>query len=330
MKSVNVNRLPQDAPGSGWYEILPPPPPATQISGEIRADWALIGAGFAGLAAARRLAELRPEDHIVLIEAQRVGFGAAGRNSGFMIDLPHDLNTESYTGSQEEDRKLIRLNRAAIAYARRVVKDNGIECDWREDGKIHAAITPEGGASLEAFMQGLDALGEPYSALDTAALKRITGTDCFRSGVHTPGAVLIQPAAFTRGAAASMPENVTVYEESPVTSLSGPDPFQLDCPGGRVKAKRLLLTNNGYAATFGFLSGRLIHVCTYGSMTRPLSEVEQATLGGELSWGLIPANPLGTTVRRLHNHRIIIRNTFTYNPPLHAYGGDSGAHTPAS
>ena len=75
-----------------------------------------------------------------------------------MIDLPHDLNTEDYTGSQEEDKKLIRLNRAAIAYARNIVQTHGIGCDWREEGKLHAAIEPAGIASLESFQRGLDGL----------------------------------------------------------------------------------------------------------------------------------------------------------------------------
>jgi glycine/D-amino acid oxidase-like deaminating enzyme len=86
-----------DLAGSGWYELLPPPAPARELSQSLTADWVVIGAGFAGLAAARRLTQLCPGDKIVLLEAQRVGWGAAGRNSGFMIDLPHDLSTEDYS-----------------------------------------------------------------------------------------------------------------------------------------------------------------------------------------------------------------------------------------
>jgi glycine/D-amino acid oxidase-like deaminating enzyme len=87
-----------------------------------------------------------------------------------------------------------------------------------------------------------------------------------------------------------------------------------------VKAPRLVLANNAYAANFGQLGfkGRLLPIYTYASMTRQLTREELARLGGEQSWGLIPADPLGTTVRRLANGRICVRNSFTYNPDVQA------------
>lgn len=311
---MRTRRLPSDHPGCGWYELLPPPKPPRQLQGDQRADWAVLGAGFTGLAAARRLATLQPNASVVLIDAQRIGFGSAGRNSGFMIDLPHDLTSESYTGKQEEDRKLIRLNRAAIDYMREIVQSHDIQCDWSEQGKIHAAVEDRGIEALEAFQRGLDALGEPYTPLDAVALSRITGTSFYRAGMHAPGTVLVQPAALVRGLGETMPENVQVFEDSPVTGLSCDGVIRLECPKGTLTAANLLLTNNGFASALGFLEGRLIPVFTYASMTRELTDEEQATLGGEPSWGLIPADPLGTTVRRLRNNRILIRNTFTYNP----------------
>src|SRR3546814_17611137 len=82
----------------------------------------------------------------------------------------------------------------------------------------------------------------------------------------------------------------------------------------------MAMANNAYAAPFGQrgLKGRLLPVYTDASLTRGLTAEEQARLGGEQSWGLIPADPLGTTVRRLANGRICIRNSFTYNPRLAA------------
>lgn len=312
---TRTSRLPSDQPGCGWYETLPPPKPPRILEGDQRADWVVLGAGFTGLAAARRLATLQPDSTVVLIDAQRIGFGSAGRNSGFMIDLPHDLTSESYTGKEEEDRKLIRLNRAAIAYMREIVQEQHIECDWSEQGKIHAAVEDKGIEALSAFQRGLDGLREPYTILDTADLTRITGTTFYRAGMHAPGTVLVQPAALVRGLGETLPENVEVYENAPVLGLTSRDnAIHLECPLGTLTTTKLLLTNNGYAAALGFLKGKLIPVFTYGSMTRPLTEAEQATLGGEPSWGLIPADPLGTTVRRLRSNRIIIRNSFTYNP----------------
>jgi glycine/D-amino acid oxidase-like deaminating enzyme len=83
----------------------------------VTADFLVIGAGFAGLAAAHRLSQLNPEARIVLLEARRVGEGPAGRNSGFMIDLPHDLASDDYGGAVEADRAQTRANRTGIGFA---------------------------------------------------------------------------------------------------------------------------------------------------------------------------------------------------------------------
>jgi NADPH-dependent 2,4-dienoyl-CoA reductase/sulfur reductase-like enzyme len=103
MTAVAISKLPADDTTNGWSRILPPRTPEAPLQGDLRADWVVVGAGLAGLAATRRLAENRPEDKIVLLEAQEVGEGAAGRNSGFAIDLPHSL------GSQPGGHRLSRV-----------------------------------------------------------------------------------------------------------------------------------------------------------------------------------------------------------------------------
>jgi len=82
-----------------------------------QADWVIIGAGFTGLSAALRLAELHPGDNVVVLEATGIADGPAGRNSGFMIDLPHDLTSHDYSGNAAKDQRDTRLNRAGINYA---------------------------------------------------------------------------------------------------------------------------------------------------------------------------------------------------------------------
>ena len=109
-----VKILPKEDATNGWSRILPPREPTPALKGDVRADWLVVGAGFAGLAAARRLAENRPDDHIVLLDAHEVGEGASGRNSGFAIDLPHNVGGEFEELSGAHG--YIRLSRAAIDY----------------------------------------------------------------------------------------------------------------------------------------------------------------------------------------------------------------------
>ena len=113
-----IGKLPRDTGVTGWNAVLGPAPVYPQAEGDITADWLVIGGGFAGLSAAKRLTELRGGDSIVLIEAARIGEGPAGRNSGFMIDLPHELSRDGYAGSADGDRLQISLNRHAQDFAR--------------------------------------------------------------------------------------------------------------------------------------------------------------------------------------------------------------------
>ena len=309
-------RTPKDRAGSGWYEILPPPPPPRPLEEDLSVDWLVVGAGFAGLSAARRLTQLRDGERIAVLDAQRVGWGSAGRNTGFMIDLPHELNSDSYASGLEKDRKQIRMNRAGIAFAREAVEAHGLEPHFDACGKVHGATDGNGLEALRSFEAHLDRLGEPYEPLSADDLKRITGTDYYAGGTFTPGAALIQPAGYVRGLAEGLKEKVAIYEDSPALEIETGGDMPVRTPKGRIRTRHLVLTVNGQIESFGFFQRRLMHVFTFGSMTRPLTSSEQAALGGEESWGLIPADPMGSTIRRLRDGRIVVRNTFTYNPDM--------------
>ena len=318
---AKVTRLPQDPGPAGWARILPDAPPTLPLQDKITADWLVIGAGFAGLAATRRLSQLRPDDRIVVLEATRVGEGPAGRNSGFMIDLPHDLSSKDYGGAVDQDRTQIADNRFAIAFAADMVRALGLPDEaFRQTGKINGAATEKGRKHNESYAAHLNALGEAYEMLDADQMKAMTGTAFYQSGLFTPGTAMIQPAMFVQGVARGLRSNrMEIFEDSPVIALRKATDWVAETPDGQVTAPRVILAVNGHLQSFGHATGRLVHVHTYASMTRPLSKDECARLGGERDWGLTPADPLGTTVRRISGtggDRIVIRNRFTYDPDL--------------
>jgi len=309
-------RTPADLRGSGWYELLPKPAPPKILEGNQNAEWVIVGAGFAGLSAARRLSQLVPGERILVVEAQRVGWGAAGRNSGFMIDLPHELSSENYAGGRDHDLKQIRMNRSAIEFAGGAVKEHGLEVHFNRAGKIHGAATPRGLKALSEFERHLASLNESFESLDADAMRRITGSTFYIGGTFTPGTVMIQPAGYIRGLAQGLSGLVDIFENSPVVSIKTGSEHIVRTPAGEIRTPRLILTLNGQVESFGFFSRRLMHVFTFASMTRRLSPSEVKALGGHNSWGLIPADPMGSTIRRIPEERIVVRNTFTYNPKM--------------
>lgn len=321
-RTVKVRRLPRDTGPAAWNAILSPAPAYPQVDQTIEADWAVVGGGFAGLAAARRLSQLVPGERIVVLEARRLAEGPAGRNSGFMIDLPHELNSETYAGAQDADLRQIRLNRHAIEFARQTAVAAGMPKPvFDQCGKVTGAATDKGEHHIDAYSRHLASLGEDFRFMDAAEMKAWTGTEFYRRGLFTPHSVMIQPAAYIRMSAAELSQRVSIYEHSPVVSMDLGDWHVLHTPKGRVRARNVILGVNGHIQSFGYFPHRLLHVFTYASMTRALTEAEVKRLGGAPDWGLLPADPMGTTVRRVSNydgsgHRLTVRNHFTLNQSM--------------
>jgi glycine/D-amino acid oxidase-like deaminating enzyme len=310
---MKVTSLPADDANPGWFHTSAQRTPRPCATGEIRTRWAIVGAGLTGLSAARRLAERFPDDEVVLVEAQVVGFGPSGRNAGFAIDLPHDIGADDYIGDIDVARTVLKLNMVGQQSLKDIVAAHGIDCHLRASGKYQAAIEDRGVAVLDAYRRGLDKLGQPYEMIGGPDLPRHIGTGYYRQALYTPGTALVQPAALVKGLADTLPANVSLYENTPITGVKYGDKVVLTHAGGRIVADKLLLTNNAFAMHFGFLRGRMLPVFTYGSLTRPLTPAEQASLGGKDFWGLIPADPFGTTLRRTHDNRILVRNSFSFN-----------------
>ena len=73
----------------GWVDLIPSRKPRPKLTSQLDTKWLVIGAGFTGLSCARRLAELHPNEKIVLLEAREVGQSASGRNSGYAVAHSH-------------------------------------------------------------------------------------------------------------------------------------------------------------------------------------------------------------------------------------------------
>jgi glycine/D-amino acid oxidase-like deaminating enzyme len=311
---MRISVLPRDPRPSGWYAILPEAPPARRLIGEQKADWVIVGAGFTGVAAARRLAELAPGSRIVLLEAQRAGLGASGRNAGFIIDVPH--NADASAEQVEANRRVLRLNRFAIDWLQELVEKHQIRCDWRARGQYRVAVTPRGVRGTEPIMALSKSLDLPHEVLSRAQIAERLGTSHYSAAVYQPGTILMNPAALVRGLAYSLPANVDVYEDSPVTSIDYGPPHRLTTPDGTIAAPKLILATNGFTDGWGFLERHLIRLVTYASITPPLTDRQLATMGSDENWGVTCTIRMGSTMRRTADNRIMMRNRFRY-------GGDT-------
>jgi len=307
-RSRKTRKFPHDGPKNGWYETLPAPPPSRTVEGAVKADFAIIGAGTCGCAVARRLAELRPEETVVLVEATRVGYGTSGRNAGFMLNHHSHGGMKHFEAASKNDR----LFTAGTTYLREIVQQHQIQCDWSDWGRIYVAAEASAEDALKGVAEGFDRLNVPWREVDRDGLEEITGTRFYRRGVRAEGSALVQPAAMMRGLAATLPINVTLYEESPVVELDMRDGFRLVCPEGTIEAKQVILANHVFAEELGFLKYRIVPLASFASLSRPLTEAEMGQVGSEGEFGLLPANANGSTVRLTLDGRILMRNTLHY------------------
>jgi len=309
---MKIEQLPNDDPSCGWYHTSFKRTPKAAHRGNSHARFVVLGAGYTGLACARQLANNFPSDEIVLIEAQEVGFGAAGRNAGFMIDLPHDIGAADYIGDINTAKTTLKLNKLGQSILREQVEKYQIQCHMHAIGKYQGAVEPKGIAVLDAYCGGLDKLGEPYEVISGRDLPNHIGTKFYRKALLTPGTILMQPSALVKGLADNLPANVKLYENTPINAVEYGDKVTLRHKEGKIEVDKLILANNSFGRYFGFLKNNMLSIFLYASLTRVLTEAEQKLLGGKDFWGLIPADPHGSTVRRTPDQRILIRNSVSF------------------
>lgn len=320
MNAYAAKRLPLQLGPAAWNAILGPQPGFAALAGNHKADFVIVGAGFAGLSAARRLRQLQPNAKIAVLEASRLAEGSAGRNSGFMIDLPHDLASDDYAGSGD-DRAMIALNRQAIAFAAGAVADYDIDASYFDRaGKTNGAASEAAEAHNRSYAGHLASLGEPSELLDPHQMFEMTGSRHYRSGLFTPGTVMLQPAGYVRGLGAGLAASgVSIFENSPVTGFARQGAsWRVSTAAGSISTPRVILTVNGHLESFGFERRRLIHLFLFAVMTPELDRDTLAKLGGKSRWGITPSDPMGTTVRRIDlaqgGNRIVTRTCATIRP----------------
>lgn len=330
MSLRQVNRTPVHNGPAAWSEILGPALLRAPLAGEVGCDVAIVGAGFAGLSAARHLRQIVSNAKLVIVDAGRVAEGGAGRNSGFMIDLPHELTSHDYAGGNAgRDRELTRLNRHAIDFAGEAVKDYAIpEGYFRRAGKINGAASRVGLEANKSYAAHLSALKEPHELLDAKQMCAITGSGYYQGGLFTPGTAMLQPAGYIRGLAAGLErDGVTIFEKAPIIRFeSSGSGWTLYTAGGALRASKVILANNGHLESFGYKRGQLMHIMLNACMTEELSDDQLRRLGGEETWGITPSDSMGTTVRRIGKaqggNRIVIRQGGYYRPEMQTSGSD--------
>ena len=298
-----------------WINDLPKRTNIKIISKDENCDFLIIGAGYTGLSAARKLGQIYPNQRIILVDAQLAGEGASGRNSGYLVDTT--LN-DGFTSNKdlENYKKKTDIYELGKNVLKRFIKEYQVDCEWNETGKYFASSRIEDKKILKNFSKILSKLGFEYKILDNIELTKKLGTSFYNIALFTKGGILLHPGKLVRTMIDVLPNNVQLFENSLLTKWSSNNNI-ISCyfDNGTVKTQKIIFATNGFLKSLGIKSNYNFPLTLTASMTRSLTDQEFKSIGEPKEWGVLPVRPMGATIRMTKDRRILIRNTAeVYSP----------------
>ena len=299
-----------------WINDLIPRSNIKTINKDTHCDWLIVGAGYTGLSAARKLSQLNPKHKVILVDAQLAGEGASGRNSGYLVDTT--LN-DGFTSNKELEnyKKKTDIYKLGIDTIKKFIKEYQVDCEWNDAGKYFASSKSEDKKILLNFSETLSKLGFKSRLVLDEDLRERLGTSFYKIGLYTKGGILLHPGKLVRAMIDALPDNVELYENSPLTEWKKKDnniycKFK-DC---QIITKKIIFCANGFLKSLGIKTNYNFPLTLTASMTRPLSDEEFKSIGEPKEWGVLPVRPMGATIRMTKDKRILIRNTAEVHNPF--------------
>ena len=278
-------------------------------------EWLIIGAGYTGLSAARKLGFLHPNQKIILVDAQLAGEGASGRNSGYLVDTT--LN-DGFTSNKDIENYQTKTNihKLGIEVVKKFIKEHQVDCDWNESGKYFASSNVKDKNILVNFSKILTKLRFDHNLLTKEKLAKKLGTDFYNIALYTKGGILLHPGKLVRAMVDSLPSNVELLENTTLLNWGkNNDSVNCNFKNGNIRAQKVIFATNGFLKSLGVKSNYNFPITLTASMTRSLTDKEFDNIGSPNEWGVLPVRPMGATIRMTKDRRILIRNTAeVYNP----------------
>lgn len=239
----------------------------------VTADVCVVGGGFSGVATALELAERGYQ--VVLLEANRIGWGASGRNGGQLIrGIGHGCEPFRHEIGQEGIDAIARMGLEAVTLVRDRIARHKIPCDLKM-GYFDAALKPVHMKTLEQEALYLERFGYgELQLLDTSQVSSVVGSSRYIGGLVDKGSGHLHPLNLCIGEAqlaASL--GVRIFEGSRVTGIGYGEPIRVTTAAGTVIADQLVLCGNAYLGQLEpALAGKVLPAGSYIIATEPLPE----------------------------------------------------------
>jgi glycine/D-amino acid oxidase-like deaminating enzyme len=290
------------APRAFWLDDLGAPEPRPALTGATDADLCIVGGGFTGLWAALHAKADDPARDVVVLEAETAGFGASGRNGGFVVSsLTHGIanGLSRFAGEMPALERLGRENLQGIAAD---IERHGIDCELELTGEMTVALEPHEVAWMEEEAELLRRFGHDVELFaDPAAMQAEVASPLYRAGVWDRDAGgLVHPGKLALGLRdAAVGAGVRVFEHTPAASLQdAAGSVEVLTPSGRVRARGVLLATSAFPPLVRAIRRYVLPVYDYVLVSEPLSAEQRASLG----W--VRRQGIGDSANRFHYYRL--------------------------
>jgi glycine/D-amino acid oxidase-like deaminating enzyme len=274
-----------------WIEEAGLVPACDPLSGDRRADVAIVGGGFTGLWTALALREREPGIDVALVEGDFCGAGPSGRNGGFLHGWWSALNSLRGAFGGERALELARASDRIIPSVRAFLEARGADAWLREGGMLKVSAAPAQDATIDRALTAARELGAPGEAIavDGDELAARCSSPVFRRGVLFRDGATVQPARLVRALRdAALDAGIRVYEHSPVTRLDhradgldgGP---VVRTAGGRLRADAVVVAAGAWATGWRPVANRVTNMGSWVVLTEPAPDELEAIgwTGGE-------------------------------------------------
>ena len=255
-------------------------PPRPALDGDCRVDVAVVGAGVAGCSAALHFA--RQGYDVAVLEAHRVGFGASGRSGGQLIfGLAVGQKSLIAQVGRENARRLFAMSVEALDLTQSLIRDHGIECDYRPN-HVHVATKPRHLEELRDWERELHDEYDYRSArlLDRAELAEHVRSERYLGGLIDSRSGHLHPLKYTQGLArAAEAAGARIFEQTTALDFAEGGEVTVHTERGKVRCRHLVLCANAYIGMLSpRLARRILGVGTYIIATRPMAEARARAL----------------------------------------------------
>jgi glycine/D-amino acid oxidase-like deaminating enzyme len=311
--------------GSFWLDDLPARAADPPLDGPAAADLCVVGGGLTGLWAALHAKARDPARDVVVLEADRIGAAASGRNGGFAVaSLTHGL-ANGLARFPAEMATLERLALENFAGMREDLRAHGIDAQLEETGELLALLEPHEVAEAAQDAALLRRFGHEVELLDGEAMRAEVASPLYLGGLwDRTGAGVLHPGRLVEGLrAAALRAGVRVHEGTPATALepSGAG-MGVRTPGGAISARRVLLAAGAHPPLLRALRRYVVPVYDHVLVTEPLSAQQRASVGWRRRQGI------GDAGNRFHYYRLTADHRILWGgyDAIYRRGGPVGPH----